>query len=246
MHINDIAKKYNMGTTEQCDFFQYLKNSNYKYTSSLWKGCVVDDSEDIESIVQTFRNDAKKKLEADFAQRKNAASEQSKLISCPDCGKQISRRASVCIHCGCPISEADKNITQKFYGVKRISDKWVMGKAVTFINRAGMINGQATGIKDLDIIASGITKERAELLLDYLVSHKGEGEIFEDVYCTQENEEMTFYIDRHLNPNAPIKCPRCRSTEVIVGQRGYSLLSGFIGSNKTVNRCGKCGFSWEP
>ena len=248
MYIGDIAKKYNMSSTEQGDFFQYLKNSNYKYTYSFWKGCVVDDSEDIESIVQAFRNETTKKLEADFAQRKEAAatSEQSKLISCPDCGKQISRRASVCIHCGCPISEAEKNTTQKFYGVKRISDKWVMGNAATFISRAWVINKQATGIKDLDIIASGITKERAELLLDYLVSHKGEGEIFEDVYCIQENKEMTLYIDTNINPNAPVMCPRCGSTQVVIGQRGYSVVSGFMGSQKTTNRCGKCGHAWQP
>ena len=39
-----------------------------------------------------------------------------------------------------------------------------------------------------------------------------------------------------------VKCPICGSTNVTAGQRGYSLLSGFIGSGSTINRCAKCGY----
>lgn len=44
----------------------------------------------------------------------------------------------------------------------------------------------------------------------------------------------------------PIKCPRCGSMSVTTTSRGYSLVWGFVGSNKTVNRCGKCGYTWKP
>lgn len=44
----------------------------------------------------------------------------------------------------------------------------------------------------------------------------------------------------------PLKCPRCGSTIVTTTSRGYSLIWGFAGSNKTVNRCGKCGYTWKP
>lgn len=43
-----------------------------------------------------------------------------------------------------------------------------------------------------------------------------------------------------------VKCPKCGSTQITTGQRGYSLFSGFLGSNKTVNRCANCGYKWEP
>lgn len=43
-----------------------------------------------------------------------------------------------------------------------------------------------------------------------------------------------------------IKCPKCGSTAVTTGQRGYSILFGFDGSSATVNRCGKCGHRWKP
>ena len=43
-----------------------------------------------------------------------------------------------------------------------------------------------------------------------------------------------------------IRCPKCGSIQITTGQRGYSLLTGFLGSNKTVNRCANCGYSWKP
>ena len=32
------------------------------------------------------------------------------LISCPDCGKEISDRADHCIHCGCPVGSAQDGV----------------------------------------------------------------------------------------------------------------------------------------
>lgn len=57
----------------------------------------------------------------------------------------------------------------------------------------------------------------------------------------------------HFNPpkedthtTQTLRCPKCGSTNVTTGSRGYSLLTGFIGSGKTVNRCGSCGHKWKP
>ena len=55
-----------------------------------------------------------------------------------------------------------------------------------------------------------------------------------------EAEEQEFYSSSEL------RCPNCGSTAVTTGQKGYSVLFGFAGSSRTVNRCGKCGYSWEP
>ncbi len=43
-----------------------------------------------------------------------------------------------------------------------------------------------------------------------------------------------------------IECPKCHSTQIATGARGYSILTGFIGSGQTVNRCAKCGHTWKP
>ena len=42
------------------------------------------------------------------------------------------------------------------------------------------------------------------------------------------------------------KCPKCGSTNIAIGARGWKWTTGFIGSGKTVNRCGNCGHTWKP
>lgn len=39
-----------------------------------------------------------------------------------------------------------------------------------------------------------------------------------------------------------IKCERCESEQVLITKRGFSLLTGFIGANKLVSECLKCGY----
>jgi hypothetical protein len=44
----------------------------------------------------------------------------------------------------------------------------------------------------------------------------------------------------------PIKCPRCRSTQIQAGTRGWNIWTGIIGSHKVVLTCLKCGFRFNP
>ncbi len=41
-------------------------------------------------------------------------------------------------------------------------------------------------------------------------------------------------------------CPKCGSTSIEAVNRGFSLLTGFIGSGKTMNYCKNCGHRWQP
>ena len=43
-----------------------------------------------------------------------------------------------------------------------------------------------------------------------------------------------------------VKCPVCKSTEVELSTRGYSLFWGFAGSGSPRNVCKKCGYKWKP
>ena len=247
MNMEAIWKKYNMDEGEKVPFAKFIQNSSYKYTKSFQTGINIDDSQNIDAIVQEFRRGYTKRF-VPLSEFSSATPDttQSKLMDCPDCGKQVSRRAQVCIHCGCPLSAVVESTAPQFYGVKKISTKRVFGNPLTYLARVEVMNNQATKINDLSILACGITKDRAELLLKYLIAHGGEGELVVDTQCTQENEKVTWLIDATINPNAPVVCPRCRSTDVVVGQRGYSVVSGFVGSGKTTNRCGKCGHTWNP
>jgi len=60
--------------------------------------------------------------------------------------------------------------------------------------------------------------------------------------------------------NETIKCPRCRSTQLHAGNKGFGLgkaaaggvllgpvglLGGLIGSKKVMITCLKCGYKWQ-
>lgn len=42
------------------------------------------------------------------------------------------------------------------------------------------------------------------------------------------------------------RCPKCGSTNIQSTNRGFSLITGFIGSGSPRNVCQKCGFKWKP
>ena len=59
----------------------------------------------------------------------------------------------------------------------------------------------------------------------------------------------------------PVRCPRCRSTQLTANRKGFGLgkaaagglllgpvglLGGFLGSNKVKITCLKCGYTWKP
>lgn len=49
-----------------------------------------------------------------------------------------------------------------------------------------------------------------------------------------------------LKANSAPTCPRCGSIYISTVNRGYSIVSGFIGSGKAMNVCQKCGHKWSP
>lgn len=71
-----------------------------------------------------------------------------------------------------------------------------------------------------------------------------------DDFLNPINSKIKEFKEQHKQEieerNKPLTCPRCGSTSIVIGESGFSIFSGFWGSNKTVNRCGKCGYSWQP
>lgn len=60
---------------------------------------------------------------------------------------------------------------------------------------------------------------------------------------TKEEKEK---FHKFLEDFNAIKCPKCGSKNITTSKRGFSIITGFIGANKTVNRCAKCGHHWTP
>lgn len=174
------------------------------------------------------------------------------LIKCPECGKEISSLSNACIHCGFPL----KDINVELYSItingftaekgKELTDQKV--KTVSAL----MESCNLTQRESVDIVNTvpctfidGIQKNYTGKITSELTES---GCIVEITVsnATEKNPLNDYLYRKEHNIEEPLRCPRCHSTSVVVGKRGYSLLMGFIGANKVINRCGKCGYKWEP
>lgn len=164
------------------------------------------------------------------------------LIKCPECGKEISDRAESCPHCGYPIAN--------------------LGKTKEAVNEYAVIleDCKASKVKCIKIVrevTGGGLKEAKEAVekVPYLVMDKislqaataiknafeDEGAVASVVSSSEKSVKIATARD-----TKQVRCPKCGSTQITTGQRGFSFWTGFIGANKTVNRCAKCGHSWTP
>ena len=142
------------------------------------------------------------------------------LIKCPECGKEVSDKSDKCIHCGYPFEKKYIHIINgKEYNLKYIyeSDKTNTVKLIGSLRQMTNI-----GLADADNI------------VDTILSGNQLSKIINTKPSTQPQES-----------NQP-KCPKCGSTNIAIGARGWKWTTGFIGSGKTVNRCGNCGHTWKP
>lgn len=65
-------------------------------------------------------------------------------------------------------------------------------------------------------------------------------------FIREQTEDQEVEETKVTYTEPPVRCPKCSSTQISTGSRGYSMVWGFIGAGKTVNRCAKCGHKWEP
>lgn len=181
------------------------------------------------------------------------------LIVCPECGKSISDRSQQCIHCGFPIS--DYLNRKKLYSISITS---IAGGGSTRNRRIGIIadileeryqvktryHMQDGFLEDYltdlpKTVLYGIPYDYIDIVRKDLEATWCTVEI-EECNCEEANIDFSKAIERVRKLSSKGRCPNCNSDQITTGSRGYSLLWGFLGSNKTVNRCGKCGYTWEP
>lgn len=85
--------------------------------------------------------------------------------------------------------------------------------------------------------------ELCSLMIDLKEKDTIEYQLKMSQFKTQVQQQESIKNQQEKNQ---VHCPKCGSTNITAGQRGYSLLTGFIGSGNTVNRCAKCGYKWKP
>lgn len=73
--------------------------------------------------------------------------------------------------------------------------------------------------------------------------------IYETNNKINDNINLSFSESQGENTSSTsssVRCPKCGSYSVATTNRGYSLLTGFIGSGSPRNVCQKCGHKWKP
>lgn len=169
------------------------------------------------------------------------------LISCPECNKQISDKAVSCPHCGYPMisSNFNKGIDDNHtnYNVilqSAFGNKMNAIEGIKTMFKIGLVEAKNIVEKAPRILKKNISIEEATNIKNTLESYGATIAIKPYI----ENEDETLLLKEFQTDI--VHCPHCGSTAITTGQRGFSIVTGFLGSNKTVNRCGKCGYSWKP
>ena len=170
------------------------------------------------------------------------------LIKCPECGKEISDKSVQCIHCGYPLNNKTDISQDVIYAGYE-------SNTVKYKNQTKLI-GCIRPLLKLDLTSSkriidnppytlfrSDSKEQADWIFNTLNPFQCKIILQETYNAVIPNAELDSYI---MNGGSTIICPNCGSNQITTGQRGFSFLTGFIGSGKTINRCGKCGWKWEP
>ena len=143
------------------------------------------------------------------------------LIKCPECGKELSDKSEICINCGYPIKKQSStylNVNGRDVDVTFLVNNPKYSNKIDLAERME----QLTGIKKFQWVLFIQNYWKTGIL----------PEKFE--YPTQEDE-------RNI-----VKCPKCGSTAIQTVNRGYSLMTGFLGSGSPRNVCQKCGYKWKP
>lgn len=152
------------------------------------------------------------------------------LIICPECRKQISDLSKQCIHCGCPILKDNECLIDGVaFDLSQTKQAVLSCEDYTNENVTWEIAWNLS--KQTRVLA----KPAAMALMDII---RNTGEVPKTFDTTPYKIEQTV--------SSQVRCPKCSSTQITTGSRGYSLAWGFIGAGKTVNRCAKCGHSWQP
>lgn len=177
------------------------------------------------------------------------------IIKCTECGHDVSTYAEQCQNCGCPMSVIlslqKQGTNTELYNVKLSSImKGQYWKIIRFLEESRPLElKDACAIADNlpQLITIGVQHNIAQAIADKLSSLGCECSIlkYEDS-DSQKTDVAKIESSNLFQMDKPLRCPACGSNQIVTTSRGYSLIWGFAGSNKTVNRCGKCGHTWKP
>ena len=196
------------------------------------------------------------------------------LIKCPECNKEVSDKAEICVHCGYPISkwikEENSDSSQSNEDIKDDNPnniylyrekEYNLTELVDYIKENTYpdveINSQ-TWAEARHILRTYISIGKEEdLLISYIHKYRMLGTTKDrKKYYEHKKAHVSYtqfnYVPAYSNKNNMynpyqnvVRCPHCGSTSVTTEEQGYGLF-GWIGASQKKNLCQKCGHKWWP
>ena len=171
------------------------------------------------------------------------------LITCPECGKQISDKALACIHCGCPMEEKKSSTvyTGNYQVVltKKCSNSMMAHiKAVKEYFEYDLKRSKDIVDAAPSILYTGTSLEKCNDIVSFF---EKETKIPATVIIIKEGEDnSSVFTGSKNNYGSAVCCPKCGSTSIATVNRGFSIVTGFLGSGKPMNVCQACGYKYDP
>lgn len=191
------------------------------------------------------------------------------LIKCPECGKEVSDMAKICIHCGFPIEECYKPVLNIEFSSKKCPK--CNGNLVCIDNNETYEEFcyKCSYIKTInkdDLIKKfvcaecfcedGILEDKNDCIIIKCSTCEEEYKVFDkqtSVYNRGAGRNTIHAIDlikqhkRRMDElkagqNIP-KCPKCGCTNIQIVRKNWSWITGFM-TNATERVCAKCNYRW--
>lgn len=178
------------------------------------------------------------------------------LIKCPECNKEVSDKAVVCIHCGYPlqelIGEDNLDLKNSLYFKLRLMNMDDDGASVVIITCkiTGLRVPEASTLVEKNyspILIAGLSMEDAEKIKSIFqengvdVAIEPDNESAQKTILSLDDDNQMKAINYSIpkqDDNDFLFCPRCRSKLVeTVSVTSWGLIR---------NVCSKCGYEWKP
>ncbi len=176
------------------------------------------------------------------------------LIICPECGKEVSDKAEICVNCGFPLNRIKQNYINKHICIYK-NEQYEITELVEYI-KDHTFPGWDNKELNSDILSN------ARIILNKLIPNiiglAGDELIYYIKFnrCAPVSEfiptgnlKQYIYNNQPQQPSQPsnqLRCPKCGSTSITTMARGYSGWTGWFGSGDPMNVCQQCGKKWKP
>lgn len=151
------------------------------------------------------------------------------LITCPECGKEISNKSKSCVHCGYPIQSAKYQVVIMGYhgtdtsacaGISEtFNSELEYDQVIKIFNNCPYVIIECDELDKASVYAMKLQKWGIDIKI---INPNGESE----------------YINKNI-----VYCPKCGYTNIQIIPRKWSILTGIF-TNKTDRVCVKCKHKW--